>query len=180
MKRIMRYDRIAVCGTHGVGKTGLVGLLAAESGHPIVPDGAREIRKLARMDWWTINASHLARFQAEVFIRHMTAISGRTRFIADRSILDIMACTTYQSQRSLENSSFLQLLRLQLELSARRLSRMHDRLVFYSPAGTELTEEKSGVNSLILDFLAKYAGEWDTVTRLQVYDHFGDRVLGAE
>jgi len=48
----MKYKRIAVVGTYGIGKTTMVDLIAKRSTHPIIPEGTREILEFSPDESW--------------------------------------------------------------------------------------------------------------------------------
>ncbi len=92
--------KIAISGSHGVGKTTLARALAKELGLPIISEVAREVAQAHGFETTEQikNASMMRRimFQLNVFYGQIKAEEDNWRgFVSDRSIFDSVAYTNY-------------------------------------------------------------------------------------
>ena len=84
--------RVAIIGSHGVGKTTLLGLLAAELPEiPALPETAREVIADFGLPPQDMDDAGRDRFQREILRRQIARESAPGNFVTDRCVLDTLA-----------------------------------------------------------------------------------------
>ena len=79
--------KIAFVGSFSTGKTTLANLFAREWDYPLLPEVAREVVKLG----FPLDQSATAETETLIFLKQWRAEATHERFVADRSIYDILA-----------------------------------------------------------------------------------------
>ena len=79
--------KIAFVGSFSTGKTTLANLFAREWGYPLLPEVAREVVKLG----FPLDQSATAETETLIFLKQWRAEATHERFVADRSIYDVLA-----------------------------------------------------------------------------------------
>ncbi len=92
------YNKIAISGSHGVGKTTLATQLAKELNYPLLTETAREvISKYVSMCSVIVAHPDKAKIQGEIFSKQVEKEAKHKQFISDRSVLDVLAyCWLYR------------------------------------------------------------------------------------
>ena len=85
-------QRVAIIGSHGVGKTTLLGLLAAAlPGVPALPETAREVIADFGLPPQDMDDARREEFQREILRRQIARESFPGPFLTDRCVLDTLA-----------------------------------------------------------------------------------------
>ena len=79
--------KIAFVGSFSTGKTTLANLFAREWDYPLLPEVAREVVELG----FPLDQSATAETETRIFLKQWRAEASHERFIADRSIYDVLA-----------------------------------------------------------------------------------------
>ncbi len=79
--------KIAFVGSFSTGKTTLANLFAREWDYPLLPEVAREVVKLG----FPLDQSATAETETLIFLKQWRAEASHERFVADRSIYDVLA-----------------------------------------------------------------------------------------
>ena len=79
--------KIAFVGSFSTGKTTLANLFAREWGYPLLPEVAREVVALG----FPLDQSATAETETLIFLKQWRAEVSHERFVADRSIYDVLA-----------------------------------------------------------------------------------------
>src|SRR6266850_1009444 len=83
----LRFMKVAFVGSLSTGKTTLANLFAREWDYPLLPEVAREVVELG----FPLDQSATAETETLIFLRQWIAESEHERFVADRSIYDVLA-----------------------------------------------------------------------------------------
>jgi len=79
--------KIAFVGSFSTGKTTLANLFAREWGYPLLPEVAREVVELG----FPLDQSATAETETLIFLKQWRAEASHERFVADRSVYDVLA-----------------------------------------------------------------------------------------
>lgn len=79
--------KIAFVGSFSTGKTTLANLFAREWDYPLLPEVAREVVQLG----FPLDQSATAETETLIFLKQWRAEASHERFVADRSIYDVLA-----------------------------------------------------------------------------------------
>ena len=79
--------KIAFVGSFSTGKTTLANLFAREWGYPLLPEVAREVVQLG----FPLDQTATAETETLIFLKQWRAEASHDRFVADRSIYDVLA-----------------------------------------------------------------------------------------
>ena len=176
-ENILSSERIAICGTHGIGKSVLSGYISEAFGYKHIPEIARELLE-EKGKWWNqLTKEGITFFQKAVFHSHMFMVQGESRFVADRSILDHMVYVDLHLRDVTKICPALTDLQSELWKTANRISSMYDLLIYYSPDGLELDETQRSIDYGIRLLVGAYAPNHVTVTRRDVNAAFPDMLM---
>lgn len=130
--------KIAISGSHGVGKTTLARALSKELGLPMISEVAREVAKKQGFEtteqiWHAFKIQRMI-FQLNVYFHQIKAEEDSWRgFIADRSVFDVVAyCIFYDLPLGLIEY---------LRSDAIQHSRRYDLIVYCPVPGGELEDD---------------------------------------
>lgn len=176
--------RIAIVGAFSTGKTTLGEILARRLGLPLLPEAAREVVELG----FRLDQDATAETEALIFLKHYNNEVITPEFVADRSLVDVMAYAGWvldnQPERK-ENALWEECERL-----ADRHLRTNYSHVFYLPIefppvpdgirSTD-TEFQKEIDRRIVTLLQTYGVRYVTVTG-SVHDRLGkiEVALAAE
>jgi nicotinamide riboside kinase len=79
--------KIAFVGSFSTGKTTLANLFAREWGYPLLPEVARQVVELG----FPLDQRATAETETLIFLKQLRAEMSHDRFVADRSIYDVLA-----------------------------------------------------------------------------------------
>ena len=177
---ILSNKRIAVCGTHGIGKTILSEYISDAFGYKHIPEIARELLEEKGTWWDRLTKEGVACFQKAIFYSHMFMIQNEPRFVADRSILDHMAYVDLHLRNTPKIGPALTGLQLELWKTADKISSMYDLLIYYSPDGLELDKVQESIDYGIKVLIGAYALNYIMVTRDEVKAAFPDMSIAMK
>jgi hypothetical protein len=100
---LTRYNRVAISGTHGIGKTTLATRLHGARNHgtgrcDYIPEVADDLIGATTFDW--CRGQGVVNFQKAIYYTHLFYAEQFTRFVADRAVLDNWAYCWYRLKRA--------------------------------------------------------------------------------
>lgn len=177
---ILSNERIAICGTHGIGKTLLSRYISDTFGYKHIPEIARERLEEKGVWWDRLTKEGVSLFQNAIFYSHMFMIQNEHRFVVDRSILDHMAYVDLHLRDTSEFYPALVDLQLKLWETANNVGNMYDLLIYYSPDGLKLDRVQESIDYGIKFLLGTYAPNYVTVTRKKINAEFPDMLMSMK
>jgi len=125
MLDLTNYKKIAIAGSHNIGKTTLAKRLADTTGLVYIPEVARELLNMSKnWDWRNADEKQILAFEKAIYHSHLFFISLYGTFISDRSVFDIAAyCLYHDKQRLTDYGNCL----IKDELEKKR----YDAILFY-------------------------------------------------
>ncbi len=162
---LQQYNRIANCGTHGVGKTTLAKHLSGISDHKYIPEVARELLDVKGKGFTKLGSQDIIDFQSAVFFSHIFMIRGQNCFISDRSIIDHFVYLAYHVKKGILHPNLLPLYSIISKKIKTELTSMYDLILYYSPEGITLDKEQREIDNLINRYLSLFHPDYMSVDR---------------
>ena len=164
---IMRYPRIAICGTHGIGKTTLAEYLTRCVGRKCIPEIARDLLQYKGKEYPDNTVEEAVNLQTAIFHSHMYLIRNEKEFVSDRSVFDHLAYIKSAIDRfSPELMMKLSTLFSNVAAIAVNARAYYDLLIYYHPGSIELSEDQKVIDKMVYGYLERfYSGLMVTVKR---------------
>ncbi len=124
----MAAMKVAFVGSFSTGKTTLANLFAHEWGYPLLPEVAREVVELG----FPLDQSATAETETLIFLKQWRAEVSHERFVADRSIYDVLAYADWVMEHNQTERKENHLWTESRELAVLDLRARYDH-VFYLP-----------------------------------------------
>jgi nicotinamide riboside kinase len=159
--------KVAFVGSFSTGKTTLANLFAREWELPLLPEVAREVVELG----FPLDQSATAETETLIFLRQWIAESEHERFVADRSLYDVLAYADWVMENQPERKEN-HLWRASREIATADLRARYDH-VFYLPIEFPIvldglrpddTAFQADVDRRIKHLLDSHDVRYDTVT----------------
>lgn len=120
--------KIAFVGSFSTGKTTLANLFAREWDYPLLPEVAREVVALG----FPLDQSATAETETLIFLKQWRAEASHDRFVADRSIYDVLAYADWVMENQTDQRKENHLWYESREIATLDLRSRYDH-VFYLP-----------------------------------------------
>ncbi len=120
--------KVAFVGSFSTGKTTLANLFAREWGYPLLPEVAREVVELG----FPLDQSATAETETLIFLKTLRAELSNESFVADRSMLDVLAYADWVMDAKTEPRKEDHLWLEAREIATMNLRARYDH-VFYLP-----------------------------------------------
>ena len=120
--------KIAFVGSFSTGKTTLANLFAREWDYPLLPEVAREVVQLG----FPLDQSATAETETLIFLKQWRAEASHERFVADRSIYDVLAYADWVMEHQDHTRKENHLWYESREIATMELRSRYDQ-VFYLP-----------------------------------------------
>lgn len=135
---ISNFKRLTIVGASGVGKTTLAKRIQNEFNFNYIPEGARELLEFTKNDdWQSYNDYTYLLFEQSIFYTHLFYLNTISPpFIADSSILDIIAYCNYKK----ENADIKNFMLLIEEMFKYNMNNIYDCILFYKNGYKNLDE----------------------------------------
>lgn len=160
--------KIALMGTHGVGKTSVAEMFSQQYGVPMVTSASRRVKKLG----YPINQHATCESQAATSMGRLAAqLSAGDHFISDRTLLDSMAYNSWQLTHAWSDDPKAAYWYDTMDIIAEKVMKDYDYL-FYVPItfplvadGVRAMEDKyqADIDRLVQEFIKRYDLEYETL-----------------
>jgi predicted ATPase len=157
--------KIALMGTHGVGKTSVAEMFSERYGVPIVTSASRRVKKLG----YPINQHATCESQAATSMGRLAAqVAAGDNFISDRTLLDSMAYNKWQLEHVWSDDVKAEYWYDTMDIIAEHMMHQYDYL-FYVPItfplvadGVRAMEAKyqAEIDVLVQEFIERYGLEY--------------------
>ena len=139
----MNPVKIAIIGTHGIGKTALIQRIKEKVGPELLtpPELARDILEALKMDWREAEWDRLRDFQLTLLSYTMLVSQMPGPLLADRCPLDVLAYMTYQNPANNIVTNIFSL--------AEQAALRYNHIYFYRAYSTSLSDEQQAIQSLL-------------------------------
>ena len=160
--------KIAFVGSFSTGKTTLANLFAREWDYPLLPEVAREVVALG----FPLDQSATAETETLIFLKQWRAEASHVRFVADRSIYDVLAYADWVMENQDGDRKENHLWYESREIATMDLRARYDH-VFYLPVEFPIVLDglrpdnpafQSDIDRRIVDLLKGHDVSFHTVT----------------
>jgi adenylate kinase family enzyme len=125
------FNKIAISGSHGIGKTTLAKKISKEFKIKYIPEVARELMEHKHFNWKKAKKFQVMIFEKAILYSHLFYIVNEKKFISDRSIIDILAYVEWNKEK-LKASTYFERLISTLNLYIEKFNNFYDILLFYN------------------------------------------------
>lgn len=159
---LSEYNKIAISGTHKVGKTVLLGRLTTEIKQVThIPEFALELMRITK-------PKAQLEFELAIFYSHLCMIKSTNKFISDRSLFDVAAYASYMfdtKQIDLDDYQFITEL-ITNELG--NVNQYYDVILLYNMYNSyskKLTKYQSTIHQKLQNLISAYFNNYLVISK---------------